>query len=280
MRFSKLHAAGIDIIAIDSINETQPHLPSALSRAICNRHFGAGADGMVAIERSTRGDFRAGVYSSDGQDRGPEPIPLCCAAAFAAARGIVRHSQLRVEAGPHLHYLTVPATKRRATTVRIDLGQPNLQAARIPTTLPGNPPVEVPVTFPDTMHNVTAIGLSTPFAVIFVRELSDALVNGVGRQMETHPGFPERTNVAFVKINKPDDVTVRVWERDLGEARISGTGAGAISVAGGLTGRTKRSLTVHFAEGQVDAEWDQNDNHVYMTCAVQEVYQGDWPERI
>jgi diaminopimelate epimerase len=96
--------------------------------------------------------------------------------------------------------------------------------------------------------------------------------------MEKHPGFPQRATVAFVKVNRPGDVSARVWERNAKETASSGTGAAAIAVAGALTGRTQRRLVVRFTHGDLEIHWDRNDNHVYLTCAVVNVYQGEWPD--
>jgi diaminopimelate epimerase len=214
MRFTKLYAAGKDFICVDDINDTQPYIVEAIARAICDRHFGAGADGVLLLDRSKRTDMRVRSYLPNGGVGIAEPISLCCAAEFARLREIARQPQLRIETGPDIAYLNVENRAGNSTRIRIDLGPPMLQADRIPTTLPGSPPVEVPVTFPDTMHNVTAVGLGGAHAVIFVRELSDALVHDVGPQMEKHPGFPQRATVAFVKVNRPGDVSARVWERN------------------------------------------------------------------
>jgi diaminopimelate epimerase len=279
MRFIKLYAAGRDIICIDNVTQTQPHIIRSLSRPMCNRHCGAGADGVLVLERSPRADARLRLYLPNGEEGVPDAICQCGAASFAAGAGIARQRLFRMEAADQIVYATQESRKGRVARVRLDSGPPVLQADRIPTTLPGNPPVEVPVTFPDTMHNVTAVAMTAPYAVIFARELTDALIQGVGRQLETHPGFPQRTSVAFAKVNRRDDVAVRVWERYAGEVTASGAAAAAVAIAGALTGRCQRRVAAHLPGGDFEVDWERGDNHVYLTCAVTEVYHGDWPDR-
>jgi diaminopimelate epimerase len=120
--------------------------------------------------------------------------------------------------------------------------------------------------------------MGNPHCVTFVDQITDDLVLGVGPKVEVGPTFPRRTNVEFVRVNRPDDVTVRVWERGSGETLACGTGACAVAVAGVLTGRTQRSITAHLPGGDLQLEWSENDNHVYMTGPAVEVFSGDWPE--
>src|SRR5439155_20294699 len=109
-------------------------------------------------------------------------------------------------------------------------------------------------------------------------EITDAQVLCVGPQVERHSAFPRKTNVEFVKVLKPDEVRLRVWERGSGETLACGTGACAVAVAGVLTGRTQRRLTAHLPGGDLQLYWSEMDNHVYMTGPAVEVFSGDWPE--
>ena len=120
--------------------------------------------------------------------------------------------------------------------------------------------------------------MGNPHCVTFVDELTDALVLGVGPRVENHPAFPRRVNAEFVKVNRPDDVTVRVWERGSGETLACGTGACAVVVAGVLTKRTERRITAHLPGGDLQLEWEEKDQRVYMTGPAVEVFSGDWPE--
>jgi diaminopimelate epimerase len=162
--------------------------------------------------------------------------------------------------------------------VRVDMGEPILEAARIPTRLLGDPPIDVPLTVGDRCLRVTCVSMGNPHCITFVEEITDAWVLGVGPQVEKHADFPRCTNAEFVHVNRPDDVTLRVWERGSGETLACGTGTCAVAVAGVLTGRTQRRLVAHLPGGDLQIYWSETDNHVYMTGPAVEVFSGDWPD--
>src|SRR5262249_11779753 len=153
----------------------------------------------------------------------------------------------------------------RVRQVRVDMGEPILEAARLPTKLPGNPPTNVLLTLPDTTLTVTCVSMGNPHCVAFVDAVTDALVLGIGPRVEKHEAFPRRTNVEFVQVRSPDEVVMRVWERGSGETLACGTGACAVAVAGVLTGRTRRRVTVHLSGGDLQLYWSETNNRVYMT---------------
>jgi len=124
---------------------------------------------------------------------------------------------------------------------------------------------------------VTCVSMGNPHCITFVDAITDAHVLGLGPQIERHSAFPRRVNAEFVRVNRPDDVTMRVWERGSGETLACGTGACAVVVAGHLAGRTQRRLTAHLPGGDLQLDWSERDNHVYMTGPAVEVFHGEWP---
>jgi diaminopimelate epimerase len=125
---------------------------------------------------------------------------------------------------------------------------------------------------------VTCVSMGNPHCVYFPEAVTDELVRAIGAQVEKHEAFPNRVNVEFVRVNRPDDLTVRVWERGSGETLACGTGACAAAVAGVLTRRTQRRVTAHLRGGDLQLEWSETDNHVYMTGPATEVFSGEWPD--
>src|SRR5262249_22684648 len=125
---------------------------------------------------------------------------------------------------------------------------------------------------------VTCVSMGNPHCVTFVDAATDALVLGVGPRVERHEAFPRRTNVEFVQVRSPDEVTVRVWERGSGETQACGTGACAVAVAGVLTKRTKRRVMAHLPGGDLQLYWSEVNNHVFMTGPAVEVFSGEWPD--
>src|SRR5439155_16423183 len=123
------------------------------------------------------------------------------------------------------------------------------------TKLPGLPPGQAALTIDQQALRVTCVSIGNPHCVTFVDEITDAFVPGVGPRVEKHSAFPRKTNVEFVKVTRPDEVTVRVWERGSGETLACGTGACAVAVAGVLTERSQRRITTHLPGGDLQLHW-------------------------
>jgi diaminopimelate epimerase len=185
---------------------------------------------------------------------------------------------LKIETARGILTVELEITGKSVRQAQVDMGEPIFNTDRIPTTLPGSPPTEVALTIGDQALRVTCISMGNPHCVIFVDALSDELVLEIGPRIEKHTAFPRRTNVEFVRVNRPEDVSVRVWERGSGETLACGTGACAVVVAGALTGRTQRRIVAHLRGGDLQLNWSEADNHVFMTGPTVEVFSGDWPD--
>src|SRR5437870_804102 len=275
MRFTKMHGAGNDYVYIDCFRNPMPHDPAGLSRAISDRHFGVGGDGLILICPSDKADARMRMFNADGTEAEMCGNGVRCVAKYVHDHGLVRKPTLTIETGRGVLTLELEVSGGLVRQVRVDMGEPILEAARIPTALPGNPPVETAL--PGHALKVTCVSLGNPHCVTFVDEITDQLVLGVGPQVERDAAFPRRTNVEFVRVNRPDDIAMRVWERGSGETLACGTGACAVAVAGALTGRTGRQITAHLPGGDLQLHWSESDNHVYMTGPAEEVFSGEWP---
>jgi diaminopimelate epimerase len=278
MHFVKMEGCGNDYIYVDCFCQPMPHDPAGLSRAISDRHFGVGGDGLILICPSDKADARMRMFNADGSESEMCGNGVRCVAKFVHDHGLVRKPTLRVETGRGVLTLELEVAGGAVRQVRVDMGEPILAAAQIPTTLPGDPPQDVPLEVGGQALRVTCVSMGNPHCVTFVDEITDAQVLGLGPQVEKHPAFPRRVNAEFVRVNRPDDVTMRVWERGSGETLACGTGACAVAVAGVLTGRTQRRVTAHLPGGDLRLHWSEADNHVYMTGPAVEVFSGDWPD--
>src|SRR5713101_4613080 len=279
MRFTKMQGCGNDYVYVDCFREPMPHDPPGLARSVSDRHFGVGGDGLILICPSDKADARMRMFNADGSEAEMCGNGIRCVAKYLYDHGLVRKPTLAVETGRGILTLDLEIKDGCVRQVRVDMGEPILEAARMPTSLAGDPPREVPLALGDHTLRVTCVSMGNPHCVTFVDTPSDALVLGIGPQIEHHPAFPRRTNAEFVRVNAPDDVTVRVWERGSGETLACGTGACAVAVAGVLTGRTQRRLLVHLPGGDLRLHWSETDNHVYMTGPAVEVFSGEWPDR-
>ena len=279
MKFTKLQGCGNDYVYVDLFREKITGDVSKLAVAIADRHFGVGGDGLILICPSERADARMRMFNADGSEAEMCGNGLRCVAKYVYDHGIARKEHLTIETGRGILSVDLEVKGGKAQRVRVDMGEPILEAAKIPTTLMGNPPVEQTVWYtpePGNTLNVTCVSMGNPHAVAFVDELTDKLVHGVGPLIERHEVFPRRANVEFVKVNSKTDAHMRVWERGSGETLACGTGACAVAVAGVLTGRFDRKVTIHLVGGDLDIEWGP-DNHVYKTGPAVEVFSGEWP---
>ncbi|HVX10309.1 MAG TPA: diaminopimelate epimerase [Pirellulales bacterium] len=275
MRFTKMQGAGNDYVYVNCFAEPFPANPAALAQKIADRHFGVGGDGLILICPSDTADARMRMFNADGSESEMCGNGVRCVAKYVYDHGLSNKETLRIETGRGVLTLEVHVIDGLVERVRVDMGQPILNAADIPTTLPGNPVVRkrLPVAGHDL--DVTCVSMGNPHCVTYVDRLSDEWVLGIGPKIETDPHFPRRVNAEFVEVISPREVRMRVWERGSGETLACGTGASAVCVAGVLAGMTERSILAHLPGGDLELEWAAND-HVYMTGPAVEVFSGEW----
>lgn len=278
MRFVKMHGAGNDYVYVDCFAQAPPGNLAQLARDISDRHLGVGADGLILIHPSQQADARMQMLNADGSEAEMCGNGIRCVAKYIYDHGIARRPTLSIETAIGVLNLDVETSNGHVGRVRVDMGQPKLTAAEIPTTLPGDPVVGVDLAVGDRTFAVTCLSMGNPHCVVFVDDASDQLVLGAGPQIEVDQHFPRRTNVEFVEVLSSSEVRQRTWERGSGETLACGTGASAVCVAGVLDGRTQRSIVAHLAGGDLELEWSEEDNHVYMTGPAVEVFSGQWPD--
>lgn len=277
MRFTKMQGAGNDYVYVDCFRQEMPHDPAGLSRIISDRHFGVGSDGLILICPSNTADARMRMFNADGSEAEMCGNGIRCVAKFLYDHGLVRKPALRIETGRGVLNLELEVQKGSVSQVRVDMGEPILESSKIPTTLPGSPPVNAPLEVAGQKLHVTCVSMGNPHCAIFVDAITDDMVLGLGPKIETHPAFPRKINVEFVSIQAPDELTMRVWERGSGETMACGTGACGSAVAAVLAGKAQRRVTMHLRGGDLQLHWSENNNHVYMTGPAVEVFSGEWP---
>jgi len=279
MRFTKMHGAGNDYVYIDCLDNPFPNNPAEIARSVSDRHFGIGGDGMIAICPSDVADVRMRIFNSDGSEAEMCGNGVRCVAKYVYDHDLVKKEKLRVETGAGVLSLELEVEKGLARRVRVDMGEPILEAKDIPTTLPGSPVVQQNLSIAGRSFEVTCVSMGNPHCVTFVDKLSDELLLRFGSAIENDSHFPNRTNVEFVEVISPEEISMRVWERGSGETLACGTGACAVCVAGVLENRTNREITAHLRGGNLKLEWAEN-NHVYMTGPAVEVFSGQWQQNI
>lgn len=279
MDFTKLHGTGNDFVVIDARSLDRDW--SALARAICDRHFGVGGDGMILALRSERADTRMRIFNSDGSEAEMSGNGMRCLVKFVADAGIVapRDGEFDVETGAGVLRVHVATEDGRVTGVRQSMGSPRLDPKQIPVAIDAPPPVtEFEIMAAGRAVTFTAVSMGNPHAVYFQDQPVGAYpLHEVGPVVEHHMLFPNRTNFEVVRMLAPDRAEMRVWERGVGETLSCGSGAAAAMVAARLLGLAGSALELRVPGGVLDLEWD-GEGDVILTGPVAEAFRGAWPD--
>jgi len=279
MKFTKMHGAGNDYVYVDGFSENIAD-PVKLARAVSDRHFGIGGDGLILILPSDRADVRMRIFNADGSEAEMCGNGLRCVAKYAHDHGLVQGRSLTVETGAGL--LPVEMFINAAgwvDRVRVNMGRPRLTRAEIPMTGSADERViDFGLTVLDRTFRISCVSMGNPHCVIFVDDVNAFPVATYGPAIENHPLFPRRTNVEFVEVLSAQEVRQRTWERGAGETLACGTGASAVTVAGLLTGRTGKQLLNHLPGGDLEMAWD-GAGEVFMTGPAIEVFTGEYRPR-
>ncbi len=274
--FRKMHGLGNDYIYFDCVRD-QTHVPAIIAAAerLSDRHFGIGGDGIVLVLPDDDADFRMRMFNADGSEAEMCGNAIRCVGKLLYDEEHTGSTTVRVATGAGIKVLTLTAADGVCTAARVDMGEPILHGPTIPVAVDADPVVGAPVRLSNgTEHVMTCVSMGNPHAVIFVDEIADALVLGDGPELECHELFPRRINVEFARILSRSAIQMRVWERGSGETLACGTGACATAVAAVLNGLTDRRVQVRLLGGDLDIEWAEADNHVFMTGPAATVFDG------
>ncbi|CAI0472575.1 unnamed protein product [Linum tenue] len=272
LHFVKYHGLGNDFILVDNRDSTEPRISPEQAKKLCDRNFGIGADGVIfALPGTNDTDYTMRIFNSDGSE--PEMCGngvRCFARFIAELENLHGNHSFKVHTGAGL---IVPEIQGDGK-VRVDMGEPILKAADVPTGLPANKQeavVKSELDVDGVTWNVTCVSMGNPHCVTFgTIENKGLLVDElnlaeIGPKFEHHVMFPARTNTEFVQVCSPSHLKMRVWERGAGATLACGTGACATVVAAVLEGRAGRKCTVDLPGGPLEIEWREEDNHIYMT---------------
>ncbi len=276
MKFTKMHGLGNDYVYVNAFEESIPD-PRALAIEMSRPHFGVGADGLVLIGPSAEADFAMRMFNADGSEGEMCGNAARCVAKYVHDRGLTDKTRLTLATRGGTRVLELELRDGRVEQVTVDLGAPVLDPAGVPVDLAGEAVVDRPLQVAGQVLRITCVGMGNPHAVAFVGHPQAVDVAGIGRQIETHPLFPKRTNVEFVRVVQRDRLQMRVWERGSGETLACGTGAAAALVAGVLNGLCERSATVELTGGALQVTWNVRDDHVYQRGPASFVFDGVWP---
>jgi diaminopimelate epimerase len=311
--FIKFHGFGNDYIVIESSELAE--FPDAarlgqFARRICNRHYGAGADGIAVVSPAevSGADFHVRIFNPDGSEASLSGNGTRCAAAYLYYKKLWSAEELRLStragvklytireqtlsespasaggasqgaAGPTKAAGRTPAVPAKRYVFDSELGQPKFGSAAIPmiTKEPLARVIDYPLAVAGETFPVTALQMGNPNCCIFVDDFDALDWRRIGKSLETHDQFPDRTNVVFVRIVSRDTIELRIWERGVGETEASGTCSCAAAVASMIKELTERLVTVLMPGGTARIEWrESSDGEVVITGSAEVIYAGDW----
>jgi diaminopimelate epimerase len=275
VQFTKMHGLGNDFVIV--VQSKVPENAAQLAQAVCNRRTGIGADGLVFIVSSEKADCRMRIFNADGTESEQCGNALRCVAKYYAEKiAYGKPQELLIETGIGVQKIWLTYQQDEVTLVRVDMGEPILEADQVPVISDEKVVQNQPISLGEYSYRFTAVSMGNPHAVIEVEDPEKVPLEIVGPQLEKHPLFPRKTNVEFITIHSPQEITMRVWERGVGETMACGSGACAVVVASALNNRSDRKATVHLLGGDLFVEWSPEDQHVYMTGAAEFVFEGVW----
>jgi diaminopimelate epimerase len=276
MKFTKMHGAGNDYVYINGF-DVQVDNPVEFSQLVSDRHFGIGSDGLILILPSELADVRMRMFNSDGSESEMCGNGIRCVAKYAYDHGLAKKLKMNIETGNGVLSLQLfPAENGLIERVKVNMGNPGLTRGDVAMTgTAAEQVVNVPLLIDGQQFDITCVSMGNPHCVIYVDDVESFPVAEVGRQIETHEWFLQRTNVEFVQVVSPTEVIQRTWERGAGETFACGTGASAVTVAGVLTGRTERKILNHLRGGDLELEWLEG-GPVMKTGPAVEVFSGEF----
>lgn len=277
--FTKIQGLGNEYLYIDRFAYKTEHDWHALSRAMAERHFGAGSDGLILVEPSNLPgcDFRMRIFNADGSEGDMCGNGMRSFTRYVYDHGLTAKTELAVETRAGIIRPRVILKNGEVEAISVDMGVPRLGRAEIPLSrLDGpEPAINEPVEVDGQILYGTGVCTGNPHFVIFVDDVWAVKLEEIGPKLERHPLFPARANIEFAAVKSRDNMDMRVWERGSGITLACGTGACAVVVAAVLNGKADKDVpvSVNLPGGTLMIEW-KSDGHVWMTGPAEEVYRG------
>lgn len=274
IKFTKMHGLGNDYVYIDAINQKIEN-ESSLAKFVSNRHFGIGSDGLILICKSEIADFKMRMFNSDGSEAEMCGNGIRCVGKFVYDKGLTNKTTVKIETLAGIKTLILNTKDRKVETARVDMGEPILEAEKIPVISTEKPVKNLELEAENKKFKFTCVSMGNPHAITIVENTKEFDVEKYGKVLEIDKAFPKKANIEFAQIIDRQNINMRVWERGAGETLACGTGACATAVACNLNGLTDRKVNIELLGGTLNIEWNETDNHVYMTGPAVTVFDGE-----
>ncbi len=273
IKFTKMHGLGNDYVYMDAIHQKIEN-ESSLAQFVSNRHFGIGSDGLILICKSDVADFKMRMFNSDGSEAEMCGNGIRCVGKFVYDKGLTDKTTVTIETLAGIKTLELNTKDGKVETVKVDMGEPILNPKEIPVISDEEPVKNLMLEAEGRKLKFTCVSMGNPHAITEVEDTEEFDVEKYGKVLEVDKAFPNKTNVEFIQIVDKNHVKMRVWERGAGETLACGTGACATAVACYLNGKTDRNVEVELLGGKLYIEWNEENNHIFMTGPAVTVFEG------
>ena len=277
IEFTKMQGCGNDYVYIDGARFNIPmEKKPEIVRWLSNRNFGVGSDGVIFINPVPDGsaDFEMEMWNADGTRSEMCGNGMRCVGKYVYDKGLTYKERVAVVSAGKIKYLDYTIEDGKVVFVKVNMGQPILEAAEVPVVSSNAQVVDEEIMVNGHTYHMTCVSMGNPHAVVFMDNVADLDIEAVGPHFEYHERFPRRTNTEFVKVIDRQTLEMRVWERGTGETLACGTGACATAVAAILNGYTEDKVTVKLLGGDLQIEWDREESIVNMTGPAVTVFEG------
>ncbi|MEH6627597.1 MAG: diaminopimelate epimerase [Motiliproteus sp.] len=270
VRFTKMHGLGNDFVILDLMTQ-RIRLDEETVRRIADRHFGIGFDQLLVVEAPTdpEMEFKYRIFNADGGEVEHCGNGARCFARFVVDKRLTGNSTIAVQTMSGPIYLTLQGKNE----VRVDMGQPILEPAKIPF-VADIQSSSYSVAVSTELLEISAVSMGNPHGVLVVDDVDKAPVETLGPILEKHQRFPAKANIGFMEVVDRSHIRLRVYERGAGETLACGTGACAAVVAGQTRGLLDSSVKVELPGGTLSIEWHGVGSDVIMTGPATTVFEG------
>ena len=279
MKFTKMQGLANDYVYVNRFKEKIDN-PPEVAKIVSNRHFGIGSDGLIMINPSKVADFEMEMYNADGSRGEMCGNGIRCVAKYVYDYGLTDKTHISVETLGGIKYLDLTVKDGKVALVRVDMGEPELDPEKIPIIMKGysdetDRVLNAQIKVDGKEYHMTGVSMGNPHDVVYIDDVQGLDIEKIGPKFENHERFPQRINTEFARVIDRKTVEMRVWERGSGETLACGTGACAVAVASILNGYTEREVEIRLLGGNLQIEWNEEDNHVYMTGPATVVFDGE-----
>ena len=289
MNFTKLQSAGNDFVLMETDDARHDWSPAAV--AICDRHFGVGADGLLLLLPSNTAHFQMRMFNPDGSEAEICGNGLMCLVKYVADKGLLADigtDEISVETMAGIRKARIYQKKGKPAYIQVSMGTPEFEAADIPVAIEkgdkGLVDIKSMLSYPTNVAGrelaLDLVSIGNPHAVYFGQHrVTDFPLSQIGPRVEHLLIFPHRVNFEVAKVVSRRQIEARVWERGAGETLACGSGACAVAVAAQLRGYIDNKVNVKLPGGTLEVEWD-GAGEIFLSAAAEIVFCGEWLQEV